>query len=402
MAKRICLLNGENDVQDYDINQFFSENITPGILKPTHFAITPQGPADATVNVAPGICLIEVTRDADQKTFNMFAESNDIEIVTVTGTGGNIGAIIAAIPKTNVQDGNPNPEDGTGVFDIVYIEGVGVSPLTDNQINSQTSDLYFWIRLANITQDPTVAGGDISDQRTSLSLNYLESIQANTISEKDSGHGVEVDNFLFKDGAIQTSEIATPSNPPTDSWKFYFKTSGPHVLDDAGVETKVLTEVDTIPIGLIVPYGGTTAPNGWLLCDGTTINASVNTQYQPLFNIIGNAFGGANNTNFKVPDMRGNFPLGKDNMGGSSRNRVTNAAADTLGSEAGAETHTLTVPEIPSHTHKVGEVDADNGAGGASNSWIKTGATVNSGSTGGGEAHNNMSPYITLNYIIKY
>jgi hypothetical protein len=244
MAKRICLLNGENHVQDYDVNQWFSEALTPGILAPAHFAITPQGPEDNTVNVAPGICIIEVTRTADQKTFKIFAESNDVEIVTVTGTGGNVGAIIVAIPKTNVQDGNPNPEDGTGVFDIIYVEGVGVSPLTDGQINSQTSNLYFWVRLADITQDATVSSGDIDFVGALPNLNNLKNLDAQSITtdqitEKTMDEGVTIDTWLLKDGVLVAEEIGTPATPATDKWGFYFKSDGAYIIDDAGIEYKI-------------------------------------------------------------------------------------------------------------------------------------------------------------------
>ncbi len=267
MAKRICLLNGENDVQDYDVNQWFSESLTPGILVPSHFAVTPQGPADDTVNVAPGICIIEVTRTADQKTFNMFAESNDIEIIEVTGTGGNIGAIIAAIPKTNVQDGNPNPEDGTGVFDILYVEGVGVSPLTDGQINSQTSDLYFWIRLADITQDATVSAGDIDFMGTLPDLNNVknldaESITTDLITEKTADAGVTVDTWLLKDGVLVAEEIGTPDTPAADKWGFYFKSDGAYIIDDAGAEYKLAS-------GALVPT--VTATLGETVTSGTPL-----------------------------------------------------------------------------------------------------------------------------------
>jgi hypothetical protein len=264
MAKRICLLNGENKVQDYDVNQWFSESLTPGILAPGHFAVTPQGPEDDTVNVAAGICLIEVERTADTKTFKMFAESNATEVVTVTGAGGNIGAIIAAVPKANVQDGNPNPQDGTGVFDIVYVEGVGVSPLTDGQIDSQTSDNYFWVRLADITQDATVAAGDIDFQGELPDINNVKNLDAvsittDTITEKTADAGVTIDTWLLKDGVVVAEEITTPSTPASNNWGFYFKTDGPYVIDDNGVEYKLAS-------GAIVPT--VTAPLGEAVAAG--------------------------------------------------------------------------------------------------------------------------------------
>lgn len=112
---------------------------------------------------------------------------------------------------------------------------------------------------------------------------------------------------------------------------------------------------------------------------------------------------GDGSTTFNVPDMRGNVPLGKDNMGGSSRNRVTDANADAVGAEDGEEDHTLTAAEM-AHTHSItfsghGFV-IDNGA----NSPRVTDGTYNTDGVtiGAPTGHNNMQPYITMNYIIKY
>ncbi len=86
-----------------------------------------------------------------------------------------------------------------------------------------------------------------------------------------------------------------------------------------------------VPAGLILPYGGSSAPTGWLLCDGTTGKDSVvDTSLADLFAIIGTTFGGTGANDFDLPDMRGNLPLGKDNMGGSSRDRVTDSQSNRV------------------------------------------------------------------------
>jgi microcystin-dependent protein len=92
-------------------------------------------------------------------------------------------------------------------------------------------------------------------------------------------------------------------------------------------------------------------------------------------------------------------------MGGTEANRITNTNADILGGTGGAEKHQLSVQEIPSHNHSVqvlnvggdgGEIAWDVGA--ADRTWVNKTTT----STGGDQPHNNMPPYLTLNYIIKY
>lgn len=174
------------------------------------------------------------------------------------------------------------------------------------------------------------------------------------------------------------------------------------------------------PAGILSPYAGATAPSGWLLCDGTTgLDSTVDTSLADLYAVIGTTFGGTGANDFDLPDMRGNFPLGKDDMGGASRNRVTDTEADTIGDEAGAQTHTLTTAEIPAHSHPLqgNSANPGNQAFGAGNifgsadsggdNYMRTLAadTQNTAAignnTGGGGAHENMSPYMTFNYIIK-
>jgi microcystin-dependent protein len=158
-----------------------------------------------------------------------------------------------------------------------------------------------------------------------------------------------------------------------------------------------------IPVGLgPLPWPTDTPPSGWLLCDGSAVSR---TTYAALFAVIGTTFGsGDGSTTFNLPDMRGRIPLGQDDMGGVSANRVTNAQADTIGGSAGAETHQLTIAQMPSHNHGVQINDAT--SAGPTRKPETAGITNTyawpSDYTGGDQAHNNMQPYLTMNYIIKH
>jgi len=105
-------------------------------------------------------------------------------------------------------------------------------------------------------------------------------------------------------------------------------------------------------------------------------------------------------------DLRGRFALGQDDMGGSSANRVTATQADNLGQGSGAETHTLQTTEIPAHNHAIqGNYDGTPPTGTTrytNYAALRYGAatTENSANAGGGAAHNNMPPYLTLNFIV--
>lgn len=153
-----------------------------------------------------------------------------------------------------------------------------------------------------------------------------------------------------------------------------------------------------LPPGVIIPYGSATAPTGWLLCDGAAVSR---TTYADLFAIIGTTFGvGDGSTTFNVPDCRGRFLLCKDNLGGSSANRVTATEADNLGQGTGEETHVLTIAEMPSHAHRYGVAGTATGAGSAKLNNLQP-VNFASGSAGSGTAHNNMPPYQTTGYVIK-
>ena len=164
--------------------------------------------------------------------------------------------------------------------------------------------------------------------------------------------------------------------------------------------------------GEIKMYGGNSAPGGWLLCDGTAVSR---TTYAALFAAIGVAFGNGNGTTtFNIPNFTDRFPFGKGAYG--------------IGATGGEATHTLTEAEMPVHSHTTSSSgghthtyrDADHFrrvTGGdlvdetndlAYQVRIKTSDTSSAGdhthgisNAGSGAAHNNMPPYLIVNYIIK-
>jgi microcystin-dependent protein len=188
-----------------------------------------------------------------------------------------------------------------------------------------------------------------------------------------------------------------------------------------------------VPPGSLMMYIAAAAPAGWLVCDGSAVSRAT---YAALYAVIGGAYGGGDGVNtFNVPDMRARAPVGSGTGG-------EGLTARPLAAIGGAETVTLTSDQMPGHTH-TGTTSSDGihshthnangGYGGyglvtANNTNTVTSAdasenelnvwtnpialainnssahthTFTTASTGGGGAHDNMQPFIVVNYIIKY
>jgi microcystin-dependent protein len=177
--------------------------------------------------------------------------------------------------------------------------------------------------------------------------------------------------------------------------------------DDPNFSTTVATALAAlVPSGTVSQTARATAPTGYLLCDGSAISR---TTYSSLFDAIGTAYGtGDGSTTFNIPNLKGRIPVGFD----SSQTEF-----DTLGETGGAKTHTLTTAEMPSHTHTqdahqhLSSWNQTYVAGGGlsvvanlpgSSANFNTGpTTATNQNTGGGGAHNNLQPYVVLNYMIK-
>ncbi len=160
------------------------------------------------------------------------------------------------------------------------------------------------------------------------------------------------------------------------------------------------------PIGSIITYAGNNTPDNLLYCDGSAISR---TTYSNLFSIIGITYGsGDGSTTFNLPDLRTRVPVGYNSSG----------TFNLLGKTGGSETHTLTVDELPSHNHTYrddynsanninfpsGTEIGDNeySVSGPSTKNYLLGITGTMDNTGNNAPHNNLQPYIVLNYIIYH
>lgn len=153
---------------------------------------------------------------------------------------------------------------------------------------------------------------------------------------------------------------------------------------------------NTIPIGGLLDFAGTTAPAGFLGCDGSAVSR---TTYADLYAAIGTTWGvGDGSTTFNVPDFRRRAAVGSGGTGSGT-------LANSVGSTGGEETHVLTSTEMPAHSHDttVGAQMATQIANLVSVAYLTGAASGNlTTSTGGGGAHNNIQPSAVVLKIIKY
>ena len=140
------------------------------------------------------------------------------------------------------------------------------------------------------------------------------------------------------------------------------------------------------------------APKGWATCDGQLLPINQN---QALFSLLGTTYGGDGRVNFGLPDLRARTPIHE-------------GSGHSLGERGGEQSHTLSISELPTHTHTVRANSSATGGnaspngnyfGGGNNVYhaptnltSMTAQTV--GSVGGSQAHLNMQPFLTLNFCI--
>ncbi|HEX2684207.1 MAG TPA: tail fiber protein [Ferruginibacter sp.] len=155
-------------------------------------------------------------------------------------------------------------------------------------------------------------------------------------------------------------------------------------------------------VGEIRMFAGNFNPAGWMFCDGSLLAIS---EYDTLFNLIGTTYGGDGQNTFALPDLRGRVLV---HQGQGISNYI-------IGESGGVETVTLTTQQIPVHTHTPGGSNSGTAETPANNFWGNTSTAKPYGVTppnqvmnpatigiaGSSQPHNNMIPFLCINYIIS-
>lgn len=339
--------------------QRFSKGVTEVRLVLSHQSINDKADVDRA-NTFAGI-----------QTFSgQLTLADDIEFTGTTKQG-----IVVRNLTTTERDALSEADNGA----IVYNTTTGVTNFREGGA---------WVANA--------AGGSVADASTTVA-GKVEEATAAELGAGTAAGGTSARLFINPSLAVKTSSGAGDENKIP-------------VLDSSGdLAAGFIPNSAKPPTGSMMIWLTNSAPTDWLLCYGQAVSR---TTYADLFAVLSTVFGvGDGSTTFNLPDLRGRFPLGQDDMGGSSANRVTDTDADTLGGADGDEFVTLTAAQLPAHDHSPLSAEVYFDLGGAvTERYIGTNGSVTvNGSTmgnrlatvGNDEAHDNMPPFITVNYIIK-
>jgi len=243
--------------------------------------------ANMSVDVSAGWSLLNTTRNSI--TFKVFCQSIGVTNLAITSnaTGSNrVDAIIMRVSRSVTPNITTN-----NVVTLQVVVGTGVSALSDGAITTAIGSDDF-IRLANVTVSNgavTIVNANIADTR----------VRASTA------------NSIYKQAPEMLEFKSLASNPATLVEGMTWYNSTTHTLNfyDGTVIKTLGNALDTSYfVGFVVPYVGSSAPTGWLLCDGSAVSRST---YSALFALAGTSFGaGDGSTTFNLPDLRARTIIG--------------------------------------------------------------------------------------------
>jgi len=394
MADEYILKSYDGGAQKTTLTSSFT--IGAGTLAVSNGSTFPDGSAGPFVVVVDrGLAteekfLIDTTSGVNGTTFNIQQAGYDGTSASAHSSGATVEHCLDAY---TVEQANRYVNLQTAKGDLITHNGTTTAKIgvgSNNTVVVADSTVSAGFKWA------TVGTSSIADDAVSAAK-----LATSSVTETKLGSGAVTADKLgtsavtttkINDGAVTTAKIA-----------------------DANVTAAKLASGVAVPTGMVSPYAGSTSPTGYVICDGTAY-LRTDPLYAALFAVIGTTYGAGNGTTtFNVPNLKGRVPTGLD----SSQSEF-----NVLGETGGAKTHTLVSSEMPSHSHSMPHDHAYEIRGtvgtfsnNATDLYIQGGSAVSStfgssraplsqtptttDTTGSGQAHNNLQPYIALNYIIK-
>lgn len=387
----------------------------------------PSEALDVSGNIkTDGNLIITGTADSSNLVTGSLRTSGGVAITKNLNVGGTFSVKNTSTTYNIVPDSDGTYDLGT---DPTATGGKAWRRVYADQILSQEF-------VGNLTGSVT---GNVTGSASKLSsptvFSLTGEVSSNSVSfDGQSGTGTAVFTTTISQDFVTTKTAVVDSQNNDE-----FLINRPGIGLRKTTKSTVFSNVATMPIGTILAYGGSTPPTGYLLCDGSELRVG---DYPELFAVIGYNFKASSlligSATFALPDLRGRFALGRDNMdngntvpdigdpttlidaGGGNADRVTDVAADTLGSGSGASERALSLSNIPDHEHDmranagtqfyafrnsstaIPDTNFISGQGptapGTGQYLPTSGGIDTAGSLG--VAFSIMNPYLTVNYII--
>jgi len=299
--------------------------------------------------------------------------------------------------------------DGSTRYLGVTVAATGTIATTDNEVTprQQIVSTAFAMRskVAETVLTDAIGTGNISN--SSITLAKMATASVNSASIVDGSIALadlaanSVNSSKIVDGSVALVDLA--DNSVNSSKIVDGSITGVDIATNTIPLAALVAAVREalVPPGTIVAYGGTTAPAGWLVCNGLSVSRS---SYPALYTAIGNAFGTASSSTFNVPDLRGRFMRGWDSATGRDPDRVSRTAMNP-GGNTGDNIGSIQIDQFRSHSHSL--AFTTRGYAAISNNQQEvlsnTGNNGSVGRTTGATGGNETRPLnANVNYIIKY
>jgi microcystin-dependent protein len=454
---------------DYPLNIRSNSGITLGI--DGSFEISNSATAAKIYNKTVGSSLdlqinrtgvpYTVLRILDNKVgINKAVPEQSLDVDGNAAVSGNI-FVTSTEESTNLNSGSIRTVGGVSITKNLRVGG-GVDIVGTTQVNDlqpRTTDTYDngtplkrWktVRAKTVIADSIegILNGNISgtaNQAYSLKTVTTFQLAGDVISpavqfDGQVGSATKIFNTSLTANIISGKDEPFPNISKTNDYILTYRPSAASATSSGLLkQTRDAFIADLgVPIGAILPYAGANAPYGYLLCDGSEVEK---TKYGALYDVISTTYNGTvalNGVNtYRLPDLRGRFGLGKDNMdnattvpnsiggyvdaGGGTADRVPGTKASILGESAGQSSATLTLTNLPDHEHSLQNAGVQYAAVRVDTA-INPPATTGAGPTAIGQAQylstsgpvkkpdaefklgqpiGIMNPYLTVNYIIR-
>jgi len=375
---------------------------------------------------------VEYTVDPDTDTLTIIPNMTGGEDIVVIQRGFGV-AVAGTVGTNSLVDGSvttPKLASGAVTSDKISTTDTNFNVQSDGKVGIGTATPDSALHIS--TNSPVIRLTETSPAIDTVSQVSADSDAVGALLLSADVTGVGTDPFIgFR---IEGIAVANEKMRINSSGNVGIGTTSPaHALDVAGDlnitgDYKVNgTNLTTVPTGTVSAFAGSSAPTGYLLCDGSPVNR---TTYAALAGVLEDPLtpgtyiygDGDGSTTFNLPDLRGRVVAGLDSAN-NILNDTNSIDGTALGEVGGDDVHALTTAEMPSHSHQ----SFNSGSGSTPATPLNSSSAPyqysvggfndfayymhNSGgdatvgktsSTGSGGAHNNVQPTIILNYIIKY